>query len=511
MRLIPELDSISPAELFGAWPRDRHILALLSGPAMPGALGGSGGEQRAAEVGGSGAGDARWSILTEADRTYTESFPGSMLAGGQRPARPRGEDEPPFIGGFIGYFSYDHSAPPAPRPSGTLSSASPMTAVAAVPAPPLSQSEGFGLEVWGAWPTCQFHRCPAALCHDAARGVWWLVGQARADEALLKVAMSAAGLVRAMRAGKAGAASSRGTPGLAHTLGPLATSWSRQGYMQAVLAAKEHIARGDVYQVNLTHQLRGSFSGSARSLMLSMQSSGSAWFGAYIESPDLFGQRRVLCGQSPELFLRMVPRADGTTLVQTRPMKGTRPASAGPAGEGELLASEKELAELTMIIDLMRNDLGRVCVPGSVRVSTPRGVEHHGAATAGVLQATATVEGVLPAGQGYGPLLQATLPGGSVTGAPKISAMRIISELEPHRRGPYCGAVGYFSTCGRAELAMMIRTAMVHGVGVRERIDEFAADQGCEVVFPVGAGIVADSQAEEEWAETLTKARVITG
>jgi len=180
-------------------------------------------------------------------------------------------------------------------------------------------------------------------------------------------------------------------------------------------------------------------------------------------------------------------------------MKGTRSRAEDI---GELLGSAKERAELTMIVDLMRNDLGRVCEAGSVRVEVPRGVEAH--AGGGIFQATAQVRGVLREGVGLEGLLRATFPPGSVTGAPKVRAMELIRSLEPVPRGVYCGAIGYVSDCGRAQFSVAIRTAEVRGAHER---GVFAP--GGELRYGVGAGIVADSDPGSEWRETLAKAGVL--
>ena len=201
-----------------------------------------------------------------------------------------------------------------------------------------------------------------------------------------------------------------------------------------------------------------------------------------------FGDFALVCN-SPELFLRVTPQPDGTRRVVTRPIKGTRPNGPGltDAMAAELLASEKDAAELNMIVDLERNDLGRVCLPGTVRVTRSRAVEAHPTVVHGV----ATVEGTLRPGVTLPDLLAATFPGGSITGAPKVRAMQVIDELEPTRRGPYCGAIGWVGTDGALELNVAIRTIVCkHGL----------AHLG------VGGGIVADSDPDAEYAETWTKA-----
>ena len=208
-----------------------------------------------------------------------------------------------------------------------------------------------------------------------------------------------------------------------------------------------------------------------------------AWYGACLAYDDF-----AILSNSPELFLRVTPRDDGSRRVVTRPIKGTRPRAEGM--DRELLDSVKDGAELNMIVDLERNDLGRVCEIGSVRVTERRTVEAHPTVYHGV----ATVEGVLRDDVTFVDLLRAAFPGGSVTGAPKIRAMQIIEELEPVRRGPYCGAIGYLAADGSMEFNVAIRTMVVKGGLVH---------------IPVGGGIVADSDPAAEYEETLVKARAM--
>lgn len=209
------------------------------------------------------------------------------------------------------------------------------------------------------------------------------------------------------------------------------------------------------------------------------------------------------------------------TTIIARPMKGTRAASGGDAALHDLARSEKDAAELSMIIDLMRNDLGRIARLGSVRVDDPRAIEHHGEAATGVFQGVATVSAAVREGVGMADILNATFPPGSVTGAPKIRAMQIIEELEPLARGPYCGTMGFVSDDGNASLSVAIRTAMIegpapitpdssashHGASMPSAPGCFGA--GSTLRYPVGAGIVAESDPAREWAETLSKAAAI--
>lgn len=272
-----------------------------------------------------------------------------------------------------------------------------------------------------------------------------------------------------------------------YTLGPMRSVVGREAYVRSVARAVELIHAGDMYQVNLTHPLVGRFEGSTRALFADLAAASSPAFGCYVELPPLpDGRQRAVLSLSPELLLRF--EAASRTLT-TEPMKGTRPATE--AGLADLNLAEKDKAELAMIVDLMRNDLGRVCEIGSVRVDAPRMLHRHGPAAGGVWQASARVSGRLREGLALEDALRATLPAGSISGAPKVRAMQVIHELEPMPRGPYCGAIGLVDEAGNAELAVGIRTAVVVGDQIR---------------YDVGAGIVAQSEPEAEWLETLAKA-----
>jgi anthranilate/para-aminobenzoate synthase component I len=248
---------------------------------------------------------------------------------------------------------------------------------------------------------------------------------------------------------------------------------------------------GEVYQVNLAHTLMGSFAGEPLALFGAMARGMRPRHGVHVETAH-GGVRRGVLSASPELFLAV----EGGRVV-TRPMKGTRRvATAGEAGwaraEAELKGSAKDAAELDMIVDLMRNDLGRVARRGSVRVEDARMLERHAGA---LVQGVATVSAEVGDGCTMAGVLAATFPPGSVTGAPKVRAVQLIRALEDRPRGPYCGAAGWVDDLGRAQLNVAIRTALVTMTGGIEG----------EVCYPVGAGIVADSDPRAEWRETLDK------
>jgi para-aminobenzoate synthetase component 1 len=259
---------------------------------------------------------------------------------------------------------------------------------------------------------------------------------------------------------------------------------SRHDFCTAVQRVREYIARGDVYQVNLSQRARCHYEGNPVELYQALRRGNPAPYGAYL---DLGGWQ--LISTSPEQFLRKRGRA-----LETRPIKGTRPrgvdAEADRRFEGELRASEKDRAELLMIVDLERNDLGRVAEFGSVRVEGLYQLERY----ARVIHQTARVQARLASGKDVYDALAALFPGGSITGAPKIRAMEIIEELEPTRRGAYCGSIGYIGFDADAEFNIAIRSLHLK--------------DGC-LDYQVGGGIVWDSEPEGEYKETLDKARAI--
>lgn len=439
---------LSPTELIERWPCDRPLAVLASG-------GGSGTESP----------ESRWTIIASPIEVRTLQ-PGRVFSAGLEAQfnrattndRDAGSGIPPIQGGFwIGCLGYELGRELEPSARDTTEPA---------------DDRG--------WPTGMWQRCPWAYVHDRLTNRWWLVGSAPRGVELPP--------------------DEHGTPGERPPVPELMPrADARERFIRAVRLAQDHIARGDVYQVNLSHRLSGRFRGDARALAMRLMARADPWFGAFLSFDDpVRGVRRAIISLSPELFLRY----DATSrVVTTRPMKGTRPGSAAPE---ELERSEKERAELTMIVDLMRNDLGRVCRPGSVRVERARAIERHARGT--VLQAVATIRGEVEPAFGIGDLLRATFPPGSVTGAPKIAAMRLIERLEPVRRGPYCGAVGFVSDCGHAAFSVAIRTACLTGVSAATAPDRF---DSADFDYAVGAGIVADSDPESEWEETLHKAAVV--
>lgn len=255
-----------------------------------------------------------------------------------------------------------------------------------------------------------------------------------------------------------------------------------QAYQHRVERIREYIASGDIYQVNLAHRFQGLFDGQSAELYLRLRRINPAPFAAFLRTSDA-----EILSCSPERFLRWVDNR-----IESRPIKGTRPRMAIPSEDRlaaeALVRDPKERAELLMIVDLIRNDLGRIACPGSVQVTKL----HHLESYATVHHLIGEVQAELPQSYQALEILRATFPGGSVTGAPKIRAMQLIAELESHRRDVFTGAIGYISFHGTADLSIAIRTL------VRNR-DQLA--------FHVGSGIVWDSIPEQEYQETLHKAR----
>jgi para-aminobenzoate synthetase component 1 len=261
----------------------------------------------------------------------------------------------------------------------------------------------------------------------------------------------------------------------------LESNFDRPGYLAAARRAIDYVHAGDCFQVNLSQRLLHPATEPPLEVYGRLRRRNPAPFAAYFDLGEF-----IIASASPERFLRVQNGA-----VETRPIKGTRPRGATPEEDlrraRELLASAKDRAENVMIIDLLRNDLGRVCAYGSVQVAAVCALESYRS----VHHLVSEVRGTLRPELGALDLLRASFPGGSVTGAPKVRALEIIAELEPTARGPYCGAIGYIGFDGSMDTNILIRTFTIGGGWLQ---------------FPVGGGIVADSTPEEEYAETLDKA-----
>jgi para-aminobenzoate synthetase component 1 len=396
----------------------------------------------------------RWAIRSEG--VEDESGRGGVLAalaellaryGLGDPAESSDPDLPPFQGGMIGYFGYDL----APR-------------LERLPrkAPRESRLPDIRLALYDTAVTVDHATGAAELwAHDLlGEGASALEARCRDWERDLTSAPN-----RRLRRSR---------------LGPLDCNFERRDYLDAVGRALDYIAAGDVFQVNLSQRFEARGRPDPLDLYLRLKAASPAPFAAYLSWDDL-----AVVSASPEWFYQ----ARGDRLI-TRPIKGTRPRGSTAEDDArlaaELAASPKDRAELTMIVDLERNDLGRICRYGTVRVVDPLAVESF----AQVHHLVATVEGRMWPGVGPVDVVRALFPGGSITGAPKIRAMEVIDELEPTRRSLYTGAIGYLSRGGSSGFNIAIRTMLV---------------EGDRVSYQVGGAIVADSHPDAEFRETLHK------
>ena len=384
---------------------------------------------------------------------------------------------PPFQGGLAGYIGYDWGATlerlPAPRYDDL-----------AIPDVVL------GLYDW-------------VIAWDHRIGTAWLISTGLPDSGTgwERRARERMDLVRTRLGGRASGVASPVPEALAESGHPAAptypaeevsgagaiglrSTFTHRGYLDAVARVREYIVAGDIFQANLSQRFQCPQPEPHFQLYRRLRRKNPAPFAAFLGLGDL-----AVLSASPERFLRLDPR---NRLVETRPIKGTRPRGLGPmhdAALGRALAeSAKDRAENVMIVDLLRNDLSRVCRPGTVRVPELFALEQHPT----VHHLVSTVLGELDPDATAADLIRATFPGGSITGAPKVRAMEIIAELEPTRRGVYCGSIGYISATGAMDTSIVIRTCLaVHR----------------QIYFQAGGGIVADSDVELEYRETLDKAR----
>lgn len=349
-------------------------------------------------------------------------------------------DVPPFAGGAVGYFGYDLARRYMSLPAQALDdSALPEMAV--------------GIYDWAIVVDHQARRC-------------WLSGDAAAEETLHR-------LIAAAPSGDTFRVS-----------GPVTSNIDRGGYTAAIARIQAYLREGDCYQVNFAQRFCAPAQGDPLTLYRKLRASNPAPYSAYLSFP--FGQ---ILSASPERFLQVRKGQ-----VETKPIKGTRPRLSRPAedvAQAEALRhSAKDRAENLMIVDLLRNDLGKSCRPGSVQV--PKLFEVESFAT--VHHLVSTVTGELAPGRDAVALLEGCFPGGSITGAPKQRAMEIIEELEPNRRGVYCGAIGYIGFDGDMDTNIAIRTLVY---------------DGRRICAAAGGGIVMDSNAADEYAESLAKAAAL--
>jgi para-aminobenzoate synthetase component 1 len=367
---------------------------------------------------------------------------------------------PPFIGGLLGYVAYELGALLEPR-------------VTPVPDDQRLPILRLALHDW-------------VIAWDVRSGRAWLGGRAvDGDPAALERRLDVVqGRVAELLFGRRPAfAPAFDLPQLA-----LRSNLSRGAYEDRVERIRAAIAAGDLYQANLTRRLEANFSDDPWPLYRRLRQGDPAPFGAYLDLGRNDDGPRAIMSASPEAFLRV--DAGGT--IRTDPIKGTRPRGRDRDEDRsltcDLLSSPKDRAENVMIVDVLRNDLGRVATPGSVRVPRLCRLERTGA----VQHLVSRVEARLRPGIDPFDILIATFPGGSVTGAPKVRAMELIGELEPVGRGPYTGTLGWIGPDGAMATSILIRT--------------FVAD-GRRLTLHVGGGITWRSKPADEWAETVAKAR----
>lgn len=377
----------------------------------------------------------------------------ALLLNDNRPANasPFNSTAPPFTGGWIGSISYDLGAVIEPT-----AKSSTHFKVAHNQKPPPQTNPLFEL----AW-------CEDGLLFDHLTGAIHEFGAPPVSTRTLEDLNTFAQPIDPV-----------GFINADFELGAFIPEQTRQAVEHAVATTIEYIRAGDIFQANISQRFFAPFKGNCRALLARALDRNPARYLAYLES----SKDRTILSLSPELFISF--DSENRNVI-TRPIKGTAPSTDSP---NVLRNSPKDEAELNMIVDLMRNDLGKVCNPGSVRVLQKRVIEtyrtvHHG---------VATVQGQLHNNLGIVDLLRALLPGGSITGAPKIRAMQIIDELEPFERGPFFGSIGFVDRAGSACFNLAIRTML---------IDKEKA------TYIAGAGIVADSEPTKEYDEMLLKAQ----
>ncbi|MGY3895776.1 aminodeoxychorismate synthase component I [Aeromonas enterica] len=392
-------------------------------------------------------GHLTWIVQGEQRQSF-DADPLTLLA--QRQRELLGEMAPhsdalPFIGGALGLFGYD---------LGRRFERLPVQAERDVSVPDMA----VGIYDW-------------ALLRDVASGAWQLVHWG--DEAGLNRRLQWLAVQHKMPA-----------PPFA-LLGEWRSNMSRAEYGEKFARVQAYLSAGDCYQINLTQRFSAAYRGDEWQAYQALSRANRAPFSAFIRLPQ-----SAILSLSPERFLLLDDRH-----IETKPIKGTRPRLADPgqdqASALELAGADKDRSENLMIVDLLRNDIGRVSRPGSVSVPSLFAVESFPA----VHHLVSTIHGELDARWQAVDLLRACFPGGSITGAPKIRAMEIIEELEPQRRNAYCGSIGYLSQHGRMDTSICIRTLI-------------AADG--QLHCWAGGGIIADSDVDDEYQETYDKvARIL--
>ncbi|MBD1558355.1 aminodeoxychorismate synthase component 1 [Vibrio sp. S9_S30] len=346
-------------------------------------------------------------------------------------------DDLPFVGGALGYFSYD---------LGRRVEAIPVHAEKDINSPDMA----VGIYEWAL--ICDHQLKKATLIGTSAQSQWeWLSNLAEVQK------LDEFSLITRWR-----------------------SNLSKNDYVTRFNQVQDYLQAGDCYQINLAQRFSASYKGSEWLAYVRLEEQNKAPFSAFIRM-----ENSTIISVSPERFLQLK-----NGVIETKPIKGTRPRSDDPkqdeAQAQSLQLAEKDQAENLMIVDLLRNDIGRVAKPGTVAVPTLFSIESFPA----VHHLVSTVTAELAEDKSATDLLRACFPGGSITGAPKVRAMEIIEELEPHRRNAYCGSIGYISRCGRMDTSITIRTL----VAENQTLYAWA-----------GGGLVADSEANSEYQETFDK------
>lgn len=376
-------------------------------------------------------------VITPDDQRITTEDPFALLAHYQQRYLPDIDSEldVPFVGGALGYFAYD---------LGRYVEALPELAKQDIPLPDMA----VGLYEWAVVVDHQTEQ--ASLIGQNIEQAWqWLEQQTASKETDFSVE-------------------------------PWQSNMTKAQYCEKFAQVQEYLRSGDCYQINLTQRFNATYSGSEWQAYNLLEQANGAPFSGFIRL-----EQGAILSVSPERFLQV-----NGDKIETKPIKGTRPRSADPVRDTELAQelanAEKDQAENLMIVDLLRNDVGRVAKPGTVKVPKLFDIESFPA----VHHLVSTIEAQLDPQYSQIEMLRAAFPGGSITGAPKIRAMEIIEELEPHRRSVYCGSIGYLSRHGRMDTSITIRTL----IACNHQLYVWA-----------GGGLVADSQAEDEYQETLDK------
>ncbi|MGF1720584.1 aminodeoxychorismate synthase component I [Vibrio kyushuensis] len=372
----------------------------------------------------------------------SHSDPFELLASLQNQYLPDEEHctELPFIGGAVGYFSYD---------LGRRVEALPNLAEDDIGLPEMA----VGLYEWALM--IDHHKRSAYIVGLHVDAHWqWLQSQAKSSDQNQHVPFQLSS--------------------------PWASNMTKQSYSTKFDKVQQYLLSGDCYQINLAQRFHANYIGSEWQAYLKLESHNLAPFSAFIRTDE-----SAILSVSPERFLQIKDR-----FIETKPIKGTRPRSddkkIDDANAHELACAEKDQAENLMIVDLLRNDIGRVAKPGSVHVPKLFDIESFPA----VHHLVSTIRAKLDDNYSNADLLKACFPGGSITGAPKVRAMEIIEELEPHRRSAYCGSIGYISRDGTMDTSITIRTLVA---------------KDSNIYAWAGGGVVADSECDSEYQETLDK------